>query len=469
MGLIDQGLGGLSNVAFYAMAFVLVLTPVVFIHELGHFLVARWCGVKVKDFSIGFGREIFGFYDRHGTRWRFGWLPLGGYVKFMDDDNASSFPSRDSLERLTPAERQGAFQTKPLWARAAIVAAGPIANFLLAIGIFTLMFAFLGEMVTPPRVGAVEPAGPAAKAGFLPNDTIRSIDGQEVGSYADVERIITLSADRELIFDVDRAGASVKLKAAPVWRELPDPSGRKVSRPTIGIEPPPMPPRVGGVVAGAPAATAGFQPGDVIVSIDGKSVRSFVDMQKIVSVSAGRELAFEIDRGGTRLEIKATPAERELTGREGNKIKQGVIGIKGVQEGEYRRYGPVEAFTQAVSRTYAIIADSLTALYQIATRSMPADQLRGPLGIAEMSAQVATWGPVALISFVALISVAIGFFNLLPVPVLDGGHLLFYAIEAVRREPLSERTQEISFRIGLALVLLLFVFVTVIDVRRWVG
>jgi regulator of sigma E protease len=469
MGLIDQGLGGLWMVAFYVMAVMLVLTPVVFIHELGHFLVARWCGVKVKDFSIGFGREIFGFYDRHGTRWRFAWLPLGGYVKFMDDDNAASFPSRDSLERMTPAERDGAFQTKPLAARAAIVAAGPIANFLLAIGIFTLMFAFLGELVTPPRVGGIDPAGSAAKAGFLVNDTIRSIDGQEVRSYADVERFITLNADRELTFDVDRAGTSVKLKVTPVWRELPDPSGRKTSRPTIGIEPPPMPPRVGGVVAGTPAAVAGFQHGDVIVSIDGKSVKSFLDMQKIVSVSPGRALTFEVDRGGARVELKATPAEREATDRDGKRIKQGVIGIKGIQEGAYRRYGPVEAFTQAVSRTFSIVSDSLTALYQIATRSMPADQLRGPLGIAEMSGQVATWGLVPLISFVALISVAIGFFNLLPVPVLDGGHLLFYAIEAVRREPLSERTQEISFRIGLALVLLLFVFVTVIDVRRWVG
>jgi regulator of sigma E protease len=465
MGLIDLGLGGLSSLAFYALAFVLVLTPVVFIHELGHFLVARWCGVKVKDFSIGFGREIFGFHDRHGTRWKFGWLPLGGYVKFMDDDNASSFPSRDSLERLTPAEREGAFQAKPLWARAAIVAAGPIANFLLAIGIFTLMFTFLGELVTPPRVGGIAPELPAAKAGFQLNDTIRKIDGQEVRSYADIERFITLYGNRELTFEVDRGGQTVRLKAAPVWRELPSPSGRKESRPTIGIEPPAMPPRVGGVVAGAPAAVAGFQPGDVILSIDGKAVKSFADMQEIVSVNAGRELAFEIDRAGQRIALKGVPAEQV----DDNKNKRGVIGIKGIQEGEFRRYGPVEAFTQAVGRTYSIIADSLTALYRIATGSMPANQLRGPAGIAEMAGQVAAWGPVALISFVALISVAIGFFNLLPVPVLDGGHLLFYAIEAVRGGPLSERTQEISFRIGLALVLLLFVFVTIIDVRRWVG
>jgi regulator of sigma E protease len=346
------------------------------------------------------------------------------------------------------------------------VAAGPIANFLLAIAIYTLLFAFLGEVVTPPRIGALDPDGPAAKAGFQLNDTIRSIDGQEVRSYADIERMITLNADHELTFDVERAGSSVRLKATPVWRDLPDPSGRKSSRPTIGIEPPLMPPRVGSVVSGGPAAAAGFQAGDVILSIDGRAVKSFVDMQEIVGVNTGRELAFEIDRGGTRLVLKAAPAEREDAA---NKAKKGVIGIKGIQEGEYRRYSPVEAFTQAVGRTYSIIADSLTALYRIATRSMPVDQLRGPAGIAEMAAQVATWGIVPLISFVAMISTAIGFFNLLPVPVLDGGHLLFYAIEAVRREPLSERAQEISFRIGLALVLLLFVFVTVIDVRRWVG
>jgi regulator of sigma E protease len=254
-----------------------------------------------------------------------------------------------------------------------------------------------------------------------------------------------------------------------VWAETADPVGGKLKRVTIGIEGPSMPPKVGALIAGGPAAGAGFQAGDTIASIDGKSVKSFTDLQKIVSVSAGRELAFQVERDGRVLEIKATPGERDVTDRSGNKIKQGMLGIKGTPEGEFRRYAPVEAVGEAVYRTYAIIADNVAALFQIITQRMPADQLRGPLGIAEMSGQVATWGPGALISFVALISVAIGFFNLLPVPVLDGGHLLFYAIEAIRREPVSERAQEISFRIGLALVLLLFVFVTVIDVRRFTG
>src|SRR5512145_1095742 len=292
MGIIGQGIGGLGNVAFYVVAFLLVLTPIVFIHELGHFLVARWCGVRVKDFSIGFGREIFGFYDRYGTRWRFAWIPIGGYVKFMDDDNSASFPSRESLERLTPAEREGAFQTKPLPVRAAIVAAGPIANFLLAIAIFTLMFVFIGERVIPPRVGAVEAGGPAASAGFAPNDLIVGIDGQKVRSFADVERIITLNADRSLAFEVERTGATVQLKATPVW--VDDSNAFRKKKVTIGVEPPAMPPRVDGLVADGPAAAAGFLPGDVIVSIDGKPVKSFAEMQNIVKASAGRLLTFGV-------------------------------------------------------------------------------------------------------------------------------------------------------------------------------
>ena len=381
MGIIDQWVGNLGSLAFYAAAFLLVLTPVVFIHELGHFLVARWCGVKVKDFSIGFGREIFGFYDRYGTRWRFAWLPLGGYVKFLDDENAASGPSREALERLAPSEREGAFQTKPLAARAAIVAAGPIANFLLAIAIYSLMFMFIGEQPTPPRVGTL-----------VPN---------------------------------------------------------------------------------MPAAGAGFKPGDLIVRIDGESIESFTDILRIVSSSANRPLTFEVDRGGSLVRLQATPELQESTDRFGNKFKRGVIGITAPAtpaEGvEAKRYGPAEAVVRAVRKTYTIIAGSLSGIYDIIMRRMSADQMRGPLGIAEISGQVATLGPVALLQFVAFISVAIGFINLFPVPVLDGGHLLFYAIEAVRRRPLSERAQEIGLRIGLALVLLLFIFVTFNDILRLTG
>ena len=365
------------------LAFLFVLTVVIFVHELGHFLVARWCGVRVKTFSIGFGKEIFGFNDRYDTRWRLAWIPLGGYVKFLDDENGASVPSRDALQRMSPAEREGAFQTKPLASRAAIVAAGPIANFLLAILVFALTFTFVGVNVTAPRVD-------------------------------------------ELVAD----GA---------------------------------------------AARAGFKAGDVIVSIDGQKIEAFADMQRIVSASADKELTFGVDRSGVLLDIKAMPERREISDRFGNKLKVGVIGIKRnatQQEWQFKHYGPVEAVGLAVKESYYIVSRTLGYLYDVATRRESGDQLGGPLRIADISGQVASLGFLALINLTAVLSVSIGLINLFPIPLLDGGHLMFYAIEAVRGRPLSERAQEVGFRIGLAIVLLLLVYTTYQDrliPLRWMG
>ncbi|KAB2917047.1 MAG: RIP metalloprotease RseP [Hyphomicrobiaceae bacterium] len=381
MGIFDQGLAGIWGFLAVLLPFLFVLTVVVFIHELGHFLVARWCGVTVKAFSIGFGKEIFGFFDRHGTRWRFAWIPLGGYVKFMDDENGASVPSREAYARMTPAEREGAFQGKSLAARSAIVAAGPVANFLLAIVIFALTFTFVGVHVTAPRVDEL----------------------------------------------------------------LPD-----------GV-----------------AATSGFKVGDVIVSIDGQPVQTFADMQRIVSGSADRELTFEIDRGGTPVTLKATPARREISDRFGNKLRVGVIGIRRnatQQEWEYKRYGPVESLGLGVRETFYIVTRTLSYLRDVILGRESADQLGGPIRIAEVSGQVASVGFVPLLNLTAVLSVSIGLINLFPIPLLDGGHLLFYGVEAIRRKPLSERTQEIGFRIGLAVVLMLMMFATWNDlgiVRRW--
>jgi regulator of sigma E protease len=365
------------------LAFLFVLTVVIFVHELGHFLVARWCGVRVKTFSIGFGKEIFGFNDRYNTRWRLAWIPLGGYVKFLDDENGASVPSREALQRMSAAEREGAFQTKPLASRAAIVAAGPIANFLLAILVFALTFTFVGVNVTAPRVD-------------------------------------------ELVAD----GA---------------------------------------------AARAGFKAGDVIVSIDGQKIEAFSDMQRVVSASADNELTFGVDRSGTLLTLKATPERREISDRFGNKLKVGVIGIKRnatQQEWQFKQYGPVEAVGLAVKESYYIVSRTLGYLYDVVTRRESGDQLGGPLRIADISGQVASLGFLALINLTAVLSVSIGLINLFPIPLLDGGHLMFYAIEAIRGRPLSERAQEVGFRIGLAIVLLLLVYTTYQDrliPLRWMG
>jgi len=383
MGIFDQGLGNAWSVLAVVVPFLFVLTVVVFIHELGHFLVARWCGVTVKAFSIGFGREIYGFNDRYGTRWRFAWIPLGGYVKFLDDENSASAPSKSALQQLSPEERAGAFQTKPLAARAAIVAAGPIANFLLAIVIFALTFMLVGKHVTAPRVDELVPEGVAT--------------------------------------------------------------------------------------------AAGFKPGDVILSIDGGQIETFDEMQRIVSASPDRELTFEVNRAGRIHTLKVTPARREVTDRFGNKLRVGMIGIKrnaSQQEWEYKRFGPIDSITLGVRETYFIISRTLGYLGDVIMGRESADQLGGPIRIAEVSGQVASVGFVPLLSLTAVLSVSIGLINLFPIPLLDGGHLLFYLIEAVRRKPLSDRTQEIGFRIGLAVVLMLMMFATWNDlgiVRRWLG
>lgn len=363
------------------LAFLFVLTIVVFVHEMGHFLVARWCGVTVKAFSIGFGKEIVGWQDRHGTRWRVAWIPLGGYVKFMDDENAASVPSREALERMTEEERKGSFQGKPVWQRAAVVAAGPIANFLLAIAIFATMYMLIGVRLTAARIDEVLPDSPAAKAGFQAGDVIKEIDGHKIEGFNDVLRIVGTSPERDLAVLVDRSGKGVTMTVRPALQETKDAFG--------GVS------------------------------------------------------------------------------------RRGVIGIKRLttpQTIEVRRVGPLEAVALGVSETKFIITSTLGYLADVVAGRQKADQLGGPIRIAEVSGQVAKVGMEALVQLVAVISVSVGLINLFPIPLLDGGHLMYYAAEAVRRKPLSERTQEIGFRIGLAVVLMLMAFATLNDLpilRKW--
>jgi regulator of sigma E protease len=354
----------------YLLPFLFVLTVVVFFHELGHFLVARWCGVAVKTFSIGFGPEIFGFNDRQGTRWKLSWIPLGGYVKFIDDENAAS-AGQKSLEQLSPEERKHSFQAKSLGQRAAIVSAGPIANFILAIVIFTAIFSVFGERITAAKVDIVSPGSAAERAGFLP--------------------------------------------------------------------------------------------GDKVISIDGQVIESFSEMQRIVGMSPDQPLHFVVARDGKMIDITATPERKEITDNFGNVIRLGLLGIQRSatpDDWTLKRHDPATAFVMALKESYFVVSRSLGYLYDVVTGREAADQLGGPIRIAQVSGQVATAGFVALLNLAAIISVSIGLLNLFPIPMLDGGHLLFYSIEAIRGRPLSESTQEIGFRIGLAFVLMLMIFAT---------
>jgi regulator of sigma E protease len=360
------------------LPFLFVLTLVVFFHELGHFLVARWCGVRVSVFSIGFGPELFGFNDHHGTRWKVSAIPLGGYVKFLGDDNAASVPDQAAIAAMSEAERRESFVHQPVVSRSAIVVAGPVANFLLAIAIFAGLFMIFGKPSALPRVDAVRP------------DSV--------------------------------------------------------------------------------AAAAGFQVGDVVLTINGRSIESFTDMQRIVSTSAGEPLIFDIDRGGARVTLKAIPALEEVKDGFGNVNRIGVLGITRLNapsDTNLQPVGPLDALVLGVQETWFVVEKTLWYIGRVFVGRESADQLGGPIRIAEVSCQVATAGIAALLQLAAILSVSIGLLNLFPIPLLDGGHLLFYGIEAVRGKPLSERAQEVGFRIGFALVVMLMIFTTYNDLLRW--
>ena len=367
-----NALGG--GVLGYLIPFLFVLTLVVFFHELGHFLIARRCGVRVLVFSIGFGPELFGFNDRHGTRWKLSAVPLGGYVKFFGDENAASVPDAAALAAMTDEERRHSFVHQSVARRAAVVVAGPVANFLLAIVIFAALFMVFGKPSTSPRVDAVQP--------------------------------------------------------------------------------------------GSAAEAAEFQPGDLVLTIDGRPVESFPDMQQIVSTSAGETLVFEVDRGGVKVKLKAIPALKESKDRFGNVHRIGVLGITrspSPDDTHFQPVGPLKALELGVQRTWFVVERTLSYIGGVISGREAADQLGGPIRIAQVSGQVATEGLPSLFSLTAVLSVSIGLLNLFPVPLLDGGHLLYYAIEAVRGKPLSDRAQEVGFRIGLAIVVMLMIFATYND------
>ena len=451
------------------MAWILVLIVVVFIHELGHFLVARWCGVTVSTFSIGFGREIAGFTDKHGTRWKFGWLPLGGYVKFMDDENAASVPSHDKLKEMSEAQRSGAFQLKPLWQRAAVVVAGPMANFLSAILMFAAAMYFAGSIVVPAEI-KVKPLNPAILGGLKTGDLVTRVDGKPVASYKDLVAAIGLAPGREISLDIMREGAASTLKVTPDTQKILNDACHDESRGVMGIEPAgdSTPMSEGRATAAAvkvrphyAAVQAGLLTGDVVTAIDGKPIKDFQELSATIARSAGKELTFAVARNGAPVSIKVMPDRQTVSDGFGGTDVRGIVGI---EAGADRTKLPVTyaslpaALVAGVTQTWSIAATTLGAIPGMFQSRESAAKLGGLPTIIDISNQIAKCSPEALLPWIGLISVSIGLLNLFPIPLLDGGHLMYYAAEAVMGRPLSARTQEFGFRIGLALVSSLMVF-----------
>lgn len=455
---------GLISQAFtwglYVLGFLFVLGVVVFFHELGHFLVARWCGVTVTTFSIGFGRELGAFIDRHGTRWRVAAIPLGGYVKFLDDTNAASQPSSTAPEDLPP----GSFHGKPVWQRALVVAAGPAANFLVAALIYTAVNATYGVSMITARVDEVVAGMPAEKAGIKAGDIITDIDGWSIETFDDVVRIVTASSGRTLNITVDRSGKPLTFPVTPAVRDQESDLGVTLRLGDIGINRV-LPARIGTVVPDSPAEKAGIAPGDVITAIDGAPVTSFEDVINMVGPAPGRTLAITVDREGTPHTIDVVPATVDGKKPDGTPIKQGRIGVSPDRPTPVS-VSLVEAARLGIRETYANIVQTITGIADIFGGRQSADQVGGPILMAEVTARVVELGWEPLLRWTALISANIGLLNLLPIPMLDGGHLVFYAVEAIRRRPLSQRVQEIGFQIGIAVVLMLVVFVNLNDLMR---
>jgi regulator of sigma E protease len=452
----------------FALAFLFVLSAVVFVHEMVHFLVARWCGVTVTTFSIGFGRELWGFDDRHGTHWRIAAIPLGGYVKFLDDENAASQPSA-SVPELTPEQMAGSFHNKPVWQRAAVVAAGPLANFLMAAVIYSVINLTVGVRTISATIDQVVAGMPAAEAGIKAGDRITVIDGWGIEGFEDVARIVGTSAGRPLNIEVERNGMPLTFLVTPQGKEQRDDLGVTLRLGDIGVRRL-IPARVGEVIPDMPAAKAGFKRGDLITQIDGKPIQSFDDVIDAVGGSAGKELPFKVEREGATVEIDVVPVKSDQKDEQGHLVQRGKIGIAPVRP-EAQAVGLGEAVRLGVRETYANLTQTIAGLGDIIAQRQSADQVGGPILMAEVTARVVELGFEPLLRWTALISANIGLLNLLPIPVLDGGHLLFYAIEALRRRPLSRRVQEIGFQIGLALVLMLVVFVNLNDLvrvgKRW--
>ncbi|MFT6659246.1 RIP metalloprotease RseP [Maritalea sp.] len=365
----------LINVISVIVPFLAVLTIIVFVHEMGHYLVARWNGIAIQVFSIGFGPELLGFNDKNGTRWKVCAIPLGGYVRFLGDMNAASVPDHDGLDQFDEKAKSSLFFYKNVWQRIAVVVAGPIANIIFTFLVLYALLLGLGRYTLEAQIDGVEPQSPAAIAGFLPDDKI--------------------------------------------------------------------------------------------VRVDGYSIRSFGDFQRIVATSPEREIFVDVDRLGTQITLKVRTGSRERTDRFGNASLIGYLGVSRTAEEDDVRFvrpNPIEAVFITVEEMILIVDRSFKFLGELVVGKGDVDQLGGPVKIAKISGDAASIGIFALINLMALLSLNIGIFNLFPIPLLDGGHLVYYFYELVRGKPLSQKVQEMGFRFGMFVVLSLMVFSVVNDI-----
>jgi len=433
LGLIPSFGGLLYTIG----AFVIALSVIVAVHEYGHYIVGRWCGIKAEVFSLGFGPVLFSRPDKHGTVWQIAALPFGGYVKFLGDASAASDKASDEYDQLDEETKRHTMHGAPLWARAATVAAGPVFNFILSILIFAAILLARGVASDPLTIAAVQPM-PGIEQQLRAGDEILAIAGHETPRIEDFNTFTdALPVQPVLDYTLRRDGQTVQAQG-----------------------PYPYPPFVGGLTPGSAAMDADLRIGDVILSVDGKEVVSFEDLRKVVAGSDGKPLAMQVWRDGNTFDVTLTPRSMDLPKQDGGFETRYLIGITGglFFDPATQAPGVFESIQYGASQTLYIVRSSLSGLYHMAAGAISSCNLRGPLGIAETSGQAASQGWTSFIWFIAVLSTAVGLLNLFPIPVLDGGHLVFHAYEAMTGKPPSDKALNILMTIGLGLLLTLMLF-----------
>jgi regulator of sigma E protease len=428
--------------------FIVVLGIVVFIHEYGHYIVARWCGIRSDVFSVGFGPVIWSRRDSRGTLWQVAALPLGGYVKFAGDSDAASRADPDALEKMGAEDRRHTFHGAAVGRRMLTVLAGPFFNFFLSIALFAGLVMWQGVATDRPTIGQIE-ALPNVEQPLRPGDVVLAVNGEPVERFADIYAAATaMEAPAPMTFRVEREGETLTLEA-----------------------PYALPPLIHGIEPLSPASRAGLRRGDVIMEADGQAIVAFEELRDIVMSSEGRAIPVTVWRDGQVLPLEITPRERDTDDGEGGFERRVMIGVAGASLYMPATETPMpwSALGHGVQRTVNVITMSLTGIKHIVTGTLGAENLQGPLGIAQISGETAAQGLLNFVTLIAIISTAIGLLNLFPIPVLDGGHFVAFTIEAARGRPPSEKAMQVAMTIGLGLILFLMVFATYNDIMRLVS
>ncbi len=428
--------------------FLVVLGIVVFVHEYGHYIVARWCGIHSQVFSIGFGPVIWSRTDRRGTLWQLAAIPLGGYVKFLGDGDGSSRADHAALAGLSAEELSHSFHGAAVWRRALTVVAGPVANFILTIAVFACLVTWQGMPTERPVIGEIlEMPGPETP--LRTGDLVLEVNGTPVSNFQDVLRqALDMDPAGPMDFLVERAGEQVAV-----------------------VAPYAFPPLVQGVEPLSPASHAGLRRGDVILAADGRALQSFDDLRDVVMASGDRTIGLDVWRAGETLGLEITPVPRDTDDGEGGFERRVMIGVAGgpVYLPLTRTPMPWTAIRIGTERMIGVVGQSLNGIRHMITGALGVENLQGPLGIAQVSGETAQQGFSNLVVLIGVISTAIGMLNLFPIPVLDGGHLLTFLIEAIRGKPPSPAVMQVAMSIGLGLILLLMVFATYNDIMRLVS